>query len=74
MIIFYLLKKVTYSNYATLQSILNSIGLASRNAPPELCCSPSITESLPILYVDKNSIDYVVKLLPDMIVKDCSCR
>lgn len=67
-------QKISYSNYATLQSILNSISLNNRNTPPELCCSPSTTDSLPILYVDKNSIDYVVKLLPDMVVKDCSCR
>ncbi len=42
--------------------------------PPDLCCTPSKTESLPILYIDTNLNDHVVKLLPDMIVKECACR
>ena len=56
-------KKKAYSNYATLQGILNSLKLSSRNNPPELCCAPSLTESLPLLYIDKNSMDHVVKIL-----------
>lgn len=68
-------KKITNSNYATLQSIMNSLNfLNTRNSIPELCCTPSKTQSLPILYIDKNSIDHVVKLLPDMIVNECSCH
>ena len=66
---------MTFSNYATLQSILNSLNfLNARNSPPELCCSPSSTQSLPVLFIDKNSIDHVVKLLPDMVVNECTCR
>ena len=66
---------MSYLNYATLQNILKSINLdINKSTPSELCCTPSKTESVSIFYKDVNSIDYVVKLLPDMIVNECSCH
>lgn len=69
-------ERMSYSNYATLQSILNSINMGTRrnSLSSELCCTPSKTEPVSIFYKDVNSIDYVVKLLPDMIVNECACH
>ncbi|RNA19336.1 bone morphogenetic 3 [Brachionus plicatilis] len=67
-------KEVSFSNYAALQSILNSINLSVNNGAPELCCTPSSTSKIPIFYKDLNSVDYVVKYLPDMVVTECACR
>ncbi|CAF0720249.1 unnamed protein product [Brachionus calyciflorus] len=67
-------KESSYSNYAALQSILNIVDLSVNNHPTELCCAPSVTKMMPIFYKDLNSVDYVVKYLPDMIVKECACR
>lgn len=67
-------QKLSSSNYATLQGILNILNYNTSSRVSELCCTPSRTESLPILYVDTNSADHVVKLLPDMVIKECACH
>lgn len=63
-----------FSNYASIQHVLNSVGVIGKNVPPPLCCAPTQTKPLTIFYLDENQHDHVVKLLPDMIVSKCSCR
>lgn len=70
-------EKIDFSNYATLQSILSYVNFNNEKEPSknsELCCTPSKLEPVSILFLDTNLIDYVVKVLPDMVVKECSCR
>ena len=67
------------SNHATLQLLLSAIRAESDKeeetaSPPGLCCVASSSDSLAILYVDTDTADYVVKALPDMMVKECACR
>jgi hypothetical protein len=62
------------TNYAYLQTFLNKLSINEYNTPPSVCCSAVGTKSLPIHYVDVNSVDHVIKILPDMIVNECACR
>ncbi|XP_076460983.1 uncharacterized protein LOC143293693 [Babylonia areolata] len=68
---FPLTKRLRPSNHATIQSIVNAIGLYSHVPAP--CCVPDTMTSVTLLYFDENR-NVVLKNYPGMSVQSCACR
>nr|WND63736.1 bone morphogenetic protein 3 [Sinonovacula constricta] len=68
---FPLTKKLRPSNHATIQSLVNAVGINPEVPAP--CCVPDRLSSLTLLYFDENG-NVVLKNYPDMTVKRCACR
>ncbi|XP_064617549.1 uncharacterized protein LOC135481779 [Liolophura sinensis] len=68
---FPLTKSLRPSNHATIQSIINVIGI--RPEVPAPCCVPEVMTSATLLYFDGNK-NVVLKNYPHMSVQSCSCR
>ncbi|XP_070185994.1 uncharacterized protein [Littorina saxatilis] len=68
---FPLTKRLRPSNHATIQSIVNAIGLYS--GVPAPCCVPDTMTSVTLLYFDENR-NVVLKNYPGMSVQSCACR
>lgn len=68
---FPLTKKLRPSNHATIQSLVNAIGINPDVPAP--CCVPDKLSSVTLLYLDENR-NVVLKNYPNMTVKKCACR
>ncbi|XP_025109610.1 LOW QUALITY PROTEIN: bone morphogenetic protein 3-like [Pomacea canaliculata] len=68
---FPLTKKLRPSNHATIQSIVNAVGLYADVPAP--CCVPDVMTSVTLLYFDENR-NVVLKNYPGMSVQSCACR
>ncbi|XP_046379229.1 bone morphogenetic protein 3-like [Haliotis cracherodii] len=68
---FPLTKRLRPSNHATIQSIVNAIGIYSNVPAP--CCVPDAMSSVTLLYFDENR-NVVLKNYPGMTVQSCACR
>ena len=66
-----LFQRLHPSNHATIQSIVNAIGLYSDVPAP--CCVPDTMTSVTLLYFDENR-NVVLKNYPGMSVQSCACR
>ncbi|KFM74932.1 Bone morphogenetic protein 3B, partial [Stegodyphus mimosarum] len=64
-------KSVQSSNHATIQSLVQSLGL--KKGVPGLCCVPNSLSPVSLLYYDQNR-NVVLKSYPNMSVETCSCR
>lgn len=65
------LQRLRPSNHATIQSIVNAIGLYEHVPPP--CCVPDAMSSVTLLYFDEDR-NVVLKNYPAMTVQACACR
>ena len=65
------LQGVRPSNHATIQSILEAIGLHPYVPAP--CCVPDVMSSITLLFFDENR-NVVLKNYPGMTVESCACR
>lgn len=68
---FPLTKKLRPSNHATIQSLVNAIGINPDVPAP--CCVPDKLSSVTLLYLDENR-NVVLKNYPNMTVQKCACR
>ncbi|KAL4239221.1 Bone morphogenetic protein 3 [Mactra antiquata] len=68
---FPLTKKMRPSNHATIQSLVNAVGINPDVPAP--CCVPDKLASITLLYFDQNS-NVVLKNYPNMTVQKCACR
>ncbi|XP_022249332.1 growth/differentiation factor 10-like [Limulus polyphemus] len=68
---FPLTKNFRPSNHATIQSIVNAIGL--NPGVPAPCCVPDSLSSVTLLYFDEDE-NVVLKNYPNMSVQNCACR
>lgn len=68
---FPLTKKMRPSNHATIQSLVNAVGLDPDVPAP--CCVPDKLSSITLLYFDENW-NVVLKNYPNMTVQKCACR
>ena len=59
------------SNHATVQSIMNALGLGGDVGSP--CCVPSSLFAVSLLYFD-NDGNVVLKQYADMVAADCGCH
>lgn len=64
-------KKLQSSNHATIQGLVQSLGL--RKGIPGLCCVPEVLLPISLLYYDENK-NIVLKSYPNMSIQSCSCR
>lgn len=68
---FTVFQKLRPSNHATIQSIVNAVGLYADVPAP--CCVPDVMTSVTLLYFDENR-NVVLKNYPGMSVQSCACR
>ncbi|XP_052818743.1 bone morphogenetic protein 3-like [Mya arenaria] len=68
---FPLTKKMRPSNHATIQSLVNAVGIDPDVPAP--CCVPDKLSSITLLYFDENG-NVVLKNYPNMTVQKCACR
>ncbi|KAH3734866.1 hypothetical protein DPMN_041316 [Dreissena polymorpha] len=68
---FPLTKKMRPSNHATIQSLVNAVGINPEVPAP--CCVPDKLSSITLLYFDENG-NVVLKNYPNMTVQKCACR
>lgn len=65
-------RKLRPTNHATIQSIVQAVGVQGTDVPSP-CCVPASLTSLTLLYFDHRD-NVVLKNFPDMSVKSCACR
>lgn len=64
-------KRLRPSNHATIQSMVQAIGIYKDVPAP--CCVPDSMSSVTLLYFDENR-NVVLKNYPSMTVNSCACR
>ncbi|KAI0223103.1 Bone morphogenetic protein 3 [Lamellibrachia satsuma] len=63
--------KLRPSNHATIQSLVQAVGLYTDVPAP--CCVPEALSSVTLLYFDESQ-NVVLKNYPAMTVQSCACR
>ncbi|CAF1297866.1 unnamed protein product, partial [Didymodactylos carnosus] len=61
------------TNHALLQSMIRRLNVRSDTELPAICCAPEKYLSLPIFYKSSEQ-NFLIRLLPNMIIDSCHCR